>query len=85
MGEEVILASPPTVTVLVAGTAPLTRVELIRGERVVEIWKDGGLDLTATWQDTSLTPTFYRLRVLQTDGEMAWTSPIWVTPQQGIS
>ena len=25
-------------------------------------------------------PAFYYARVFQTDGEMAWSSPIWVTP-----
>jgi hypothetical protein len=30
------------------------------------------------WTDTSGEPGWYYLRVYQTDGEMAWSSPVWV-------
>jgi len=33
-----------------------------------------------TWTDHSDTPAFYYVRVFQVDGEMAWSSPIWVAP-----
>jgi hypothetical protein len=26
------------------------------------------------------TPAFYYARIIQVDGEMAWSSPIWVDP-----
>jgi len=50
-----------------------------------------GAELELTWTDTdpledlALTPVdegprfvFYYLRVLQSDGEMAWVSPVWI-------
>ena len=37
------------------------------------------LDLSFT--DDSAEPAFYYARVFQVDGEMAWSSPIWVTPE----
>ncbi|MBA2738570.1 MAG: DUF3604 domain-containing protein [Nocardioidaceae bacterium] len=33
-----------------------------------------------TWTDTSTEPAWYYARVFQTDGEMAWSSPVWVDP-----
>lgn len=33
-----------------------------------------------TWTDDSDAPAFYYVRVFQVDGEIAWSSPIWVTP-----
>ena len=30
--------------------------------------------------DGSSVPAFYYARVIQVDGEMAWSSPIWVDP-----
>jgi hypothetical protein len=33
-----------------------------------------------TWTDDSFASAFYYVRVFQVDGEMAWSSPIWVTP-----
>ncbi|HST84477.1 MAG TPA: DUF3604 domain-containing protein [Kineosporiaceae bacterium] len=35
--------------------------------------------LDLSWTDDSLEPAFYYVRVFQVDGEMAWSSPIWVT------
>jgi hypothetical protein len=33
-----------------------------------------------TWSDHISAPAFYYVRVFQVDGEMAWSSPIWITP-----
>jgi hypothetical protein len=33
-----------------------------------------------TWTDRISAPAFYYARVFQVDGEMAWSSPIWITP-----
>jgi len=37
-------------------------------------WLDDG------WRDGGAATTFYYVRVFQIDGEMAWSSPIWVEP-----
>ncbi|HEY0577997.1 MAG TPA: DUF3604 domain-containing protein [Pseudonocardia sp.] len=33
------------------------------------------------WADTVSAPAWYYLRAIQIDGEMAWSSPIWVDPR----
>jgi hypothetical protein len=52
------------------------------------------LDCETTWSDTTpldelwLPPApfwpgpfcFYYVRVLQSDGQMAWASPVWISP-----
>lgn len=38
----------------------------------------GTRERSFTWTDTSEQAAFYYIRVHQTDGEMAWSSPIWV-------
>ena len=40
----------------------------------------GTATLDLTWADDSRAAAFYYVRVFQIDGEMAWSSPIWVTP-----
>jgi hypothetical protein len=42
----------------------------------------GARDASATWVDESPLEkrTPYWVRVLQTDGGKAWSSPIWITP-----
>ncbi|MBC7289444.1 MAG: DUF3604 domain-containing protein, partial [Armatimonadetes bacterium] len=43
----------------------------------------GTTEVSFRWRDEKLSPgtSWYYLRVMQTDGEMAWSSPIWVTRQ----
>ncbi len=36
-----------------------------------------------TWADPSPPPAWYYVRAVLVDGEMAWSSPIWVDPTQG--
>jgi Protein of unknown function (DUF3604) len=40
----------------------------------------GSSTLDLTWTDEGNEPAFYYVRAYQIDGEMAWSSPIWVTP-----
>ncbi|MBA2464532.1 MAG: hypothetical protein H0V42_06110, partial [Nocardioidaceae bacterium] len=44
----------------------------------------GTSTLDLTWRDDDATPAFYYVRVFQVDGEMAWSSPIWVAPDRGF-
>ena len=82
MGEEVVLGGPRTVTVRVAGTAPLVRVELLRNNRVIYSAGQGLLETTFGFRDVeeSTAGYWYYVRVVQEDGGMAWTSPIWIDP-----
>ena len=77
------------------GTAPAERVEVIRNGEVIHAYSPGTLDCELKWED--LTPLqaallppakfsarpfcYYYVRAVQTDGEVAWASPIWIEPQ----
>jgi hypothetical protein len=41
----------------------------------------GSAEQHLAWTDTVAEPTYYYLRATQIDGEMAWSSPIWVDPR----
>jgi hypothetical protein len=43
----------------------------------------GSTSVDLRWTDEFADAAFYYVRVFQTDGEMAWSSPIWVTPHKG--
>lgn len=75
----------------VAGTADLKSVEIIRNGKVIHSFDVDGYCLDFTYDD--MTPlekvainnkdkkppfVYYYLRVIQEDGHMAWSSPIWV-------
>lgn len=85
MGREAKLA-PGTLRrfgVVVKGTAPLERVEIIsQGAKLASIDAKGSTDLVTEWTDprpdAPLDDCYYYLRVRQTDGHCAWSSPIWV-------
>ena len=76
-----------------AGTAPFTRVEVIRNNQVVfsadphcDVWEDEWTD-TVKLADVAFSPTFpddrpfvyYYLRLFQANRQRAWSSPIWFT------
>lgn len=75
----------------VAGTTNLHKVDIIRNGQVIKTFKPDGYSLEFAFDD--LTPieklvikpkdkkppfVYYYLRVIQEDGQMGWTSPIWV-------
>lgn len=77
------------------GTAPIDRVDIVRSGRVVQTFPgEGRLDMEFEWEDTEplagicLPPAkycdhpfaYYYVRVVQTDNEVAWASPVWVDP-----
>ncbi len=40
----------------------------------------GSREHRLAWTDKTTEPAWYYARVIQTDGEMAWSSPVWVDP-----
>jgi hypothetical protein len=63
----------------VGGTAPIERIELVRNGEVIDSVAGTSLIEHYTYEGISAdADTYYYLRVTQTDGERAWSSPIWV-------
>lgn len=81
MGEVIELDKYPVLTFHLAGTAPIKRVTIIRNEKDHHIIEPNAITVSDTWTDAApLTgENRYYLRVEQNDGNMAWSSPIWVT------
>ncbi len=83
MGDEVRTAEP-RLDVVVVGTGPLELVDVIRNGDVVHTQRPdkGAAEVRFHWQDPAPRqgeqPSYYYVRVLQKDGQMAWASPIWV-------
>jgi len=81
MGSVFETTGKPELRFSINGTAPLKRVTLVRNETNHQIWAPGKREFAGEFTDTaSLTgENRYYLRVEQTDGNMAWSSPVWVT------
>jgi len=92
LADQPDLAERREIEGFIAGEAKLAQVEIIRNNEVVHSFRPEGSETTLEWTDEEpLEPlaltgcdegeprfVFYYLRVLQSDGEMAWASPVWV-------
>ncbi len=86
------LSDARTIEATVIGETKLSQVEVVRNNEVVHSVRVDDVDLQLEWVDSepleslALTPcderepkfVFYYLRVLQSDGQMAWASPVWI-------
>jgi len=81
MGEVFVASGPPELKLAVEGTAALRRVTLVRNEQNYKVWEPGARQFASTFVDAAplAGENRYYLRVEQADGNMAWSSPVWVT------
>ena len=83
MGDEFKAAAPPEMQIKVLGTAPIALIEVIKDNAVVYSHRPTAERKLAdlTWKD-SAAPTgtsYYYIRVQQADGQLAWSSPMWIS------
>jgi len=85
MGSVFEVSGKPKIKFAVNGTATITRVTLVRNETNYQVWEPNKRDFKKEFTDA--TPlngaNRYYLRVEQNDGNMAWSSPVWVTVKTG--
>ena len=75
--------SQPLFLVRLWGTAPFQRVVVIKDNKVVYS-TSGDRFLVFNYQDLTAQKgqtSYYYVRGLQTDGQIVWVSPMWVTMQ----
>jgi hypothetical protein len=64
----------------VLGTAPIRQIDVIKNNQY--IYKVNPAQKTAHFEyvDSTIAPgeNYYYVRAEQTDGQLAWSSPIWV-------
>jgi hypothetical protein len=80
MGDLFESSAAVPLKALVKGTRSIERVDVIKSNRVVYSAPGGSPETTFTWSDADVKPgeAFYYIRVEQKDGQIAWSSPIWV-------
>jgi len=84
MGDIGSLRGPVSLRVYVSGTAPLDRVAVIRDNRIIYATQSAQPETTFTFSDpdTTLREAYYYVRVEQQDGQLGWSSPIWISRRQ---
>jgi hypothetical protein len=81
MGDEFTADDPVRLDILAHGTRPIARVDIIKDFVYVYSTEPNRPRVQFQWQDEETRPaglSWYYVRVLQDDGEIAWGSPLWV-------
>jgi hypothetical protein len=81
MGDSFRTREAPKLQIKVVGTGKLKAVEVLRDSRVVHTFTPGKEELATTWTDPKPArgEHWYYIRVQQENGELAWSSPMWIT------
>ena len=83
MGEAFTNTGAPVFTVRLWGTAPFQNVVLVK-DGTVAFSTSGDRVVSFSYQDQAAQKgktSYYYVRGLQTDGQVVWVSPMWVTIQ----
>ncbi len=80
-GDIVKAAGPFKLLVRVIGTAPVRQIDIVRNNVFLHTWHPMLAEVNLTYADTDppAGESYYYVRVIQADDEIAWSSPIWVT------
>jgi len=79
-GDIVDVKAPFELTVKVIGTQPVRQIDLIRGKQFLMTSNPNQREVDFSFKDAAPLKgeSFYYVRVIQADDQMAWSSPIWV-------
>lgn len=80
MGEEFSAPQVPEMKLRVRGAGPISKVSIIRGGKYLAQFSPNSRDYAVSYRDTTNPKggQYYYVRVEQADGNLAWSSPIWV-------
>lgn len=83
MGDEFALKEKPELVLRAKGTAKITEARLIRNNEYIYTAPAGKDDIDVKFTDMAPKAgmNMYYFRLVQEDGEVAWSSPIWVNVQ----
>ena len=79
-GEIVTVPGDFRLAVRIIGTAPIRQIDIIRNNTFIHNRQNLGRELSLTFVDNAPSPgeSYYYVRLIQADEQMAWSSPIWV-------
>jgi hypothetical protein len=80
-GDAFTASGSPRLWVKVIGTQPIKQIQVVKNNRFVYQRVNDAREIEFTYSDSAEDKgeSYYYARVLQQDGQIAWSSPIWVT------
>ncbi len=84
MGEEIAADEPQRILVRVRGTDKVSAIHLVRDAGYIYKVEPGKPEVEFEYLDVDAGPGdhWYYVRVEQEDGELAWSSPIWISQRR---
>ena len=81
MGDDFSARGTPELRIRATGTSAIAQVDIVRDNEFIYTGTPNSRDLDFAHQDLEAGPGehYYYVRLIQTDGQKAWSSPIWVT------
>lgn len=82
MGDE--FEGPPSLSIRLIGALPFSRVTIVKDGKDAAIMQPNTPDVKLEWTDAAAQPgktSSYYIRAEQADGNLVWTSPMWITPK----
>ena len=81
MGEAFEQNQRPTLDIRVVGTGPVAKVHVLRNNQCVYTGEPKAQEVSLRYADNDAPAgkvSFYYVRVEQADGNLAWSSPLWI-------
>ena len=84
-GDSFTAAGSPQLQVKIFGTGPLAKIDVIRNNAYIHSPPATGETAEFVYRDAGAPAGehYYYVRVAQKDGNVAWSSPIWVKLNAG--
>jgi hypothetical protein len=82
MGDAFSVSTPPVLQVKLMGTSPFAKVFIVKDNAFVYSTEPGKANVDFTWRDANPVKgktSYYYVRGEQTNGELVWISPMWIT------
>ena len=82
MGEEFATTELPAISVKLRGTAKFAKVQIVKDGQYVYSVAPNTVTVDFVWKDSAAEhgkSSYYYVRGEQTDGELVWVSPMWIT------
>jgi hypothetical protein len=78
---DVIQSKERKLDIHVTGTDKIKEIVVVKDNKEYKIKHNGKKEVTVSWEDKKITDgeSYYYVRVLQENGELAWSSPVWVS------
>jgi hypothetical protein len=86
MGDEFTTKKRPSLQIEVHGATNIAKVHIVRSNKYVYTAEPNKQKVNLSYTDMDIKPGeshYYYVRIEQSDGNLAWASPLWITYQPG--